>query len=100
MFSEQIKSLFHYDSVYAIEILLSSRIAHAAYRSNAPDCNSQLIIRDSDLTNFICLTLIKKSRTIPVTSQGVQYKLVRKFVKTESDFKGVYGSVDRIAGQR
>ncbi len=99
---EQIESLLHDDRVNSIEgrPLLSFYFDHTSYRSDAPDRNPPLTIRDDAMNNFIRLTSIKNPHIIPVSSSNIQYKLGDHVVVTEGDFKGVYGRVARIAGQQ
>ena len=100
--SEQIETLLHDDRVNSIEgrPLLSFYFDHTSYRSDAPDRNPPLTIRDNAMSNFIRLTSIKNPNIIPVTSNNIQYKLGDRVVVTEGDFNGVYGRVARIAGQQ
>lgn len=80
--------------------LLKYYYDHTAYRSDYPDHNPPLTIRDEAMNNFIHLTSIKNPHIIPVTSENIQFKLGDKVVVTEGEFKGVHGRVARIAGQQ
>ena len=100
--SEQIEALLHDVRVSSIEgrPLLNFYFDHTSYRSDAPNRNPPLTIRDSAMNNFIRLTSIKNPHIIPVTSDNIQYKLGDHVVVTEGDFKGVYGRIARFAGQQ
>ena len=99
---KQIDHLLHDDRINSIEgrPLLSFYFDHTAYRSDAPDRNPPLTIRDIAMSNFIRLTSIKNPYIIPLTSNYIQYKLGDKVIVTEGDFKGIFGRVARIAGQQ
>ena len=97
-----VDSVLHDDRINPHEScpLLKYYYDHTAYRSDYPDHNPPLTIRDEAMNNFIHLTSIKNPHIIPVTSENIQFKLGDKVVVTEGEFKGVHGRVARIAGQQ
>lgn len=99
---EEVDAMLHERNVNSIESrpLLSYYYDHTSYRSDNPERNPPLVIRDEAMDNFIRLTSVKNPHVIPVTSQNIQYKLGDHVIVTEGDFEGIQGRVARIAGQQ
>ena len=100
--AEQVDSLLHDKSIKPLEniALLSYYYDHTSHCENAPTKNPPLIIADTAMDNFICLTSIHNPHIIPVTSDNIKYKLGDEVVITEGEFKDIHGRVTRIAGQQ
>lgn len=98
--AEQVETLLHDNKVVANEsrLLLSYYFDHTIHLQNNSNRNPPLIIREEAMNNFIRLTSIKNPHIIPVTTNNIQFKLGDNLVVTEGEFKGIHGSVARIAG--
>lgn len=99
---EQVNSLLQDKNIKVLEnrALLSFYYDHTSHCENEPNKNPPLVISNAAMDNFICLTSIKNSHIIPVTSDRIQLKLGDYVVVTEGEFKDVQGRVARIAGQQ
>ena len=99
---EEVDAMLNDKNVNSIESrpLLSYYYDHTSYRSDNPERNPPLVIRDETMDNFIKLTSVTSPHIIPVTSQNIQYKLGDYVIVTEGDFEGIQGRVARIAGQQ
>ena len=100
--AEQVDSLLQDKNIKPFEnrALLSFYYDHTSYCKIVPTKNPPLIISDTAMNNFICLTSIHNPHIIPVTSENIKYKLGDEVVITEGEFKDIHGRVARIAGQQ